>query len=112
MMMMMMAIMLVARRNIQKKPMAVLLIIILAVVSILIAAIDLCIVRISTAVSSSVRRLCGVFLKCDQRHADLPNLTEGLLKLGFSSHDVVKFLGGNFMRVFETVWKRDGANQP
>jgi microsomal dipeptidase-like Zn-dependent dipeptidase len=44
-------------------------------------------------------------------HAELPNLTEGLLKRGFSSQDVRKFLGGNFMRVFGAVWKRDGANQ-
>ncbi len=38
-------------------------------------------------------------------NADLPNLTEGLLKRGYSESDVVKFLGGNLMRVFDTVWK-------
>jgi membrane dipeptidase len=43
-------------------------------------------------------------------NAELPNLTEGLLKLGFSPEDVVKFLGGNFMRVFDAVWKTEGAN--
>ena len=26
------------------------------------------------------------------------------------SEDVVKFLGGNFMRVFDAVWKTEGAN--
>jgi membrane dipeptidase len=38
-------------------------------------------------------------------NAELPNLTEALLKLGFGSQDVVKFLGGNFLRVFDAVWK-------
>ena len=37
--------------------------------------------------------------------ADLPNLTEGLLKLGFANGDVEKILGGNLMRLFEAVWK-------
>jgi membrane dipeptidase len=43
-------------------------------------------------------------------NADLPNLTAALLKFGFSSDDVVKFLGGNFMRVFDQVWKPARAN--
>lgn len=43
-------------------------------------------------------------------NAELPHLTEGLRKLGFSTQDIVKFLGGNFMRVFDAVWKRAGAN--
>lgn len=38
-------------------------------------------------------------------NADLPNLTNALLKHGFSDEDVIKFLGGNFMRIFERVWK-------
>jgi len=42
-----------------------------------------------------------------QSNAELPNLTEGLLKRGFSSTQVTKFLGGNFMRVFDRVWKAD-----
>jgi membrane dipeptidase len=40
-----------------------------------------------------------------QSNAELPNLTEGLLKRGFNGSQVAKFLGGNFMRVFENVWK-------
>jgi membrane dipeptidase len=45
-----------------------------------------------------------------QSNAELPNLTEGLLKKGFTSAQVAKFLGGNFMRVFEAVWKpADGS---
>jgi hypothetical protein len=28
-----------------------------------------------------------------------------LLKVGFSTQDLIKFLGGHFMRVFHTVWK-------
>ena len=38
-------------------------------------------------------------------NVELPNIAEGLLKLGFSAEDVAKILGGNFMRVFEAVWK-------
>lgn len=38
-------------------------------------------------------------------NADLPNLTAGLLSAGFSEIDVVKFLGGNWMRVFDKVWE-------
>jgi membrane dipeptidase len=36
--------------------------------------------------------------------AELPNITEGLLRLGFADSDVEKFLGGNWMRVFQQVW--------
>jgi microsomal dipeptidase-like Zn-dependent dipeptidase len=42
--------------------------------------------------------------------AELPNLTERLPKLGFSTQDIVKFLGCNLMRVFDVVWKPEGAN--
>lgn len=38
--------------------------------------------------------------------ADLGNVSAGLQKRGFSDDDVRKFLGGNFMRVFEAVWGR------
>jgi len=37
--------------------------------------------------------------------AELPNVTAGLLELGFGEEDVRKFLGGNFLRVFERVWQ-------
>jgi microsomal dipeptidase-like Zn-dependent dipeptidase len=43
-------------------------------------------------------------------NADLPNLTDALLKHGFSSEDVVKFLGGNLMRIFDRVWKAAPKN--
>lgn len=33
----------------------------------------------------------------------LPHLTEGLLKRGYSSHQIEGFLGGNFLRVFQEV---------
>jgi membrane dipeptidase len=39
-------------------------------------------------------------------NADVPRLTEGLFHLGFSAEDVSKFLGRNFLRVFEMVWCR------
>jgi membrane dipeptidase len=44
-------------------------------------------------------------------NAELPNLTEGLLKRGFTAQDVRKFLGGNFMRVFDAVWRETGDGQ-
>lgn len=40
--------------------------------------------------------------------ADLPVLTETLLRRGFSEKDVQKVLGGNFMRVFSEVMGRPG----
>jgi membrane dipeptidase len=35
---------------------------------------------------------------------DMPRLTEGLLRRGYKDEDVQKVLGGNFMRIFRTVW--------
>ena len=66
-----------------------------------------------TAVSARSSRVNGIPVgKLDWQYpegirsnADLPNLTAGLLRTGFSEADVVKFLGGNWMRVFDTVWK-------
>ncbi|MBX3579418.1 MAG: dipeptidase [Rhizobiaceae bacterium] len=40
-----------------------------------------------------------------ESNAELPNVTEGLLRMGFSEAEVRNFLGGNFMRLFERVWK-------
>ena len=37
--------------------------------------------------------------------ACFPRLTEGLVKRGFSDADILKILGGNFYRVFDTVWR-------
>lgn len=39
---------------------------------------------------------------------DMPRVTEGLLARGYGDADVQNVLGGNFMRVFRTVW----ANAP
>ena len=36
----------------------------------------------------------------------LPLITEALFKRGYPSEDVVKVLGGNFLRVYEAVWPR------
>jgi membrane dipeptidase len=44
-----------------------------------------------------------------QSNADLPNLTEAMLRRGYSEADVTKFLGGNLMRIFDTVWKPRAA---
>jgi membrane dipeptidase len=40
------------------------------------------------------------------RHSDLLNLTRGLVWRGYSDEDILKILGGNFLRVFEAVWKK------
>lgn len=37
-------------------------------------------------------------------NADLPNVTIGLERMGFAEDEIIGFLGGNLMRVFETVW--------
>lgn len=37
--------------------------------------------------------------------ADVPNITSGLLRRGYSPADVSKILGGNFLRVLETIWR-------
>jgi membrane dipeptidase len=48
----------------------------------------------------------------EQKHAqgfskwsDWPNMTESLLRRGFSRQDTEKVLGGNFLRVFSEVWQ-------
>jgi len=38
-----------------------------------------------------------------QSNADLANLTEKLLRMEFSVDNVTKFLGDNWMRIFDTV---------
>ncbi len=35
---------------------------------------------------------------------DLPNITEALIKRGYDDVAITKFLGGNWMRVFDAVW--------
>jgi membrane dipeptidase len=35
----------------------------------------------------------------------IPSITECLLKRGHSDEVILKILGGNFMRVFQQVWK-------
>jgi membrane dipeptidase len=66
--------------------------------------------RSTTVNGIAALRMKWTYPKGLQSNAELPNLTEGLLKLGFTSEDVVKFLGGNFMRVFDAVWKLEGVN--
>jgi len=39
------------------------------------------------------------------RHHKLLNLTRGLVSRGYSDAEIKKILGGNFIRVFERVWK-------
>lgn len=36
--------------------------------------------------------------------AELPNLTLGLVERGYSDDDILKILGGNYLRVFREVW--------
>jgi membrane dipeptidase len=40
-----------------------------------------------------------------QTMAELPNLTLGLVERGYADEDVLKILGGNYLRVFEQVWR-------
>jgi membrane dipeptidase len=71
-----------------------------------------------TAVSARSSRVNGIPVgKLDWQYpegirsnAELPNLTAGLLRMGFLEADVVKFLGGNWMRVFDSVWKAAPKN--
>ncbi len=39
-----------------------------------------------------------------QGSTDLPNVTEGLLRRGYSEADTAAILGGNWLALFETVW--------
>jgi membrane dipeptidase len=43
------------------------------------------------------------------RADQMPNLTEGLLKRGYSTESIRKILGENVLRLFETVWQPDQA---
>jgi membrane dipeptidase len=43
--------------------------------------------------------------------ADLPNITYELLRRGYSERDVLKILGGNFMRAFEEVERVAGVGR-
>jgi membrane dipeptidase len=61
--------------------------------------------RSSTLNGIPVGQLSWQYPKGIQSNADLPNLTDKLLKMGFGVDDVTKILGGNWMRIFETVWK-------
>jgi membrane dipeptidase len=37
---------------------------------------------------------------------DYPNITRGLVIRGYSDQEIIKILGGNFLRVYENVWKK------
>jgi membrane dipeptidase len=68
--------------------------------------------RSSTVNGMPATRMQWTYPEGLRSNAELPNLTAGLLKLGFRDEEVVKFLGGNFMRVFDAVWRPEGANSP
>ena len=38
------------------------------------------------------------------RHTKMQNLTRGLVSRGYSDEEIRKILGGNFLRLFESVW--------
>jgi membrane dipeptidase len=40
-------------------------------------------------------------------HARMPNLTRGLVKRGYSDADILKILGGNWLRLFRETWQAD-----
>ena len=39
-------------------------------------------------------------------HARLPNLTRGLVQRGYNDEGIKKILGGNWLRLFQEVWKK------
>lgn len=41
-----------------------------------------------------------------ERHSKAMNLTRGLLSRSYSDKEILKILGGNFLRVFGQVWKK------
>ena len=49
--------------------------------------------------------LSNVYFDEFKRVEHFPKLTQALLKRGFSAEDTAKVLGGNFLRVFDAVWK-------
>lgn len=40
-----------------------------------------------------------------ESYEDLPNITKALVAKGYSDQEIIKILGGNFLRVFQQVWK-------
>jgi len=40
-----------------------------------------------------------------ERHAQFYNITKALVASGYSDIEIEKILGGNFLRVFQQVWK-------
>lgn len=40
-----------------------------------------------------------------QTNSEFPNMTVGLVARGYSDNEIEKILGGNFLRVFQRVWK-------
>lgn len=51
------------------------------------------------------RGLLGYFIEGCESLANFPNITEHMLRRGFSKEDVLKVQGGNWMRVFKEWWK-------
>ncbi|MBI4182687.1 MAG: membrane dipeptidase [Proteobacteria bacterium] len=58
-----------------------------------------------------VRRMTYKYPQGMASLAEIPNLTRALQRLGFGDADIAKFLGGNWLRVFEAVW-RQGPERP
>ena len=45
-----------------------------------------------------------LYVKGFENISELPNVTRGLIQRGWSSGDIRKILGGNWLRVYEAVW--------
>jgi len=45
-----------------------------------------------------------LYVKGFENISELPNVTRGLIQRGWSSGDIRKVLGGNWLRVYEAVW--------
>ena len=50
------------------------------------------------------RGVKGYFVEGCEGMANFPNITEHLLRRGFSKADVKKVLGENWMRIFKQWW--------
>lgn len=57
-----------------------------------------------TFMSVPVKKMNFCYPKGFSSLAELPNITKGLVAVGFSRQDIEKVLGGNFMRLYAQMW--------
>ena len=47
-----------------------------------------------------------MFVKGFETLAETQNITKGLVARGYSDQEIIKVQGGNFLKLFEKVWKK------